>query len=299
MENSLKGVLDPANSILILLPTDPTFDTFAAGLSFFLALQGTKTTQIAASSPVTVEFNRLIGVNKVASELGNKNLVVSFYDYKAEDIERVSYDIEDGQFRLTVIPKPGIAAPNKDQVKLSYSGVSADTVILVGGVNENHFPAIFSKDLLGAKLVHIGNRVISSDSSKGILSFATPSSSISELIAKVLSQLSLPVDPDIATNLLMGIEDATDNYKSPEVTAETFEITAGLIRAGGRRLAKVGLDRQNFPPGAIPQTVTKSEPYREDLSMVADEKIEDKESTVEEPPEDWLQPKIYKGTSVS
>ena len=82
MENTFKTAVDSANSILILLPTNPDFDQVAAGLSLYLSLMGGKNIQISVSSPVTVEFNRLVAVNKIATELGNKNLVISFYDYK-------------------------------------------------------------------------------------------------------------------------------------------------------------------------------------------------------------------------
>ena len=307
MENSFKSVVESANSILVLLPTNPDFDQVAAGLSLYLSLMGGKNVQIAATSPITVQLNRLVAVNKISTELGNKNLVLSFYDYKAEDIEKVSYDIDNGQFRLTVIPKPGVAAPSRDQVKVAYTGVSADTVILIGGASEKHFPAIYSNDLVGTKLVHIGNRSLTSDSEKGILSFVGSAASVSEVIFSLINEANLTIDPDIATNLLMGIEDATDNFKSSDVGAKTFEMVAALMRAGGRRLANIGIDADAFPPGAIPGQTPVAQTQRASQSIVPQkdlkepEKPEEKvdESSIEEPPADWLQPKIYKGTSIS
>src|SRR3989344_5719320 len=100
MENSFRQIVEESKSILIILPNKPYFDQVAAGLSLFLSLRGSRNTQITSVSPMTVEFNRLIGVNKISQEVGNKNLVIRFTDYKASDIERVSYDIEDGQFKL-------------------------------------------------------------------------------------------------------------------------------------------------------------------------------------------------------
>jgi len=307
MEESFKSLLDSARSILILLPTNSNLDTTASGLSLYMALKEGRSVAISASSPITVEFNRLIGINKIATELGNKNLVISFYDYEASDIERVSYDIEDGRFRLTVIPKQGITAPTKEQIKLAYSGVSADTVILIGGASDKHFPSIFSKDLSGAKLIHIGNRELISDPSRGIISFSGMAASLSEVVLSLITEMNLSVNPDIATNLLMGIESATDNYKSPEVTPGTFEITASLMRAGGRRFAAAGLNYENFPPGAIPgqiplpQTQQSQHKVVKPQTPIMQEEVEESEKleTMEEPPSDWLQPKIYKGTSIS
>lgn len=283
MENSLRSIIDQSNSILILLPTKPYFDQVAAGLSLYLALREQKDISIVSPSPMVVEFNRLVGVNKVTQELGNKNLIITFTDYKASDIERVSYDIEGGQFRLAVIPKPGAPAPTKEQAQLSFAGVSADTVILVGGVNESHFPAISSKDLAGAKLVHVGNRQLTLSSDKQAISLARPTSSSSELVAKLIKESGLDIDADIATNLLMGIEEGTNRYSSSDISAETFALVADLMRAGGQRVTRVR-PQKPITTGVV------SPPYRPRVT-----KDDQKPKT----PKDWLEPKIYKGTSVS
>ena len=78
MENSFTSLIDAAASIVILLPTKPTFDQTAAGLALYLTLRDQKETSIVCPMPITVGFNRLIGVNKVVNELGNKNLTIKF-----------------------------------------------------------------------------------------------------------------------------------------------------------------------------------------------------------------------------
>jgi hypothetical protein len=287
MDNSsFKSQIDQAKSILILLPTKPYFDQVASGLSLFLALRSFKDISIACPSDMLVEFNRLIGVDKVTSDFGNRNLVIKFSDYKATDIERVSYDIENGEFRLSVIPKPEVNPPVKEHVILSYSGISADLVIMVGGANETHFPAITSKDLAGVKKLHLGTRQLAVSAGREVLSFASQTSSICELIYALLKQSEIELDTDIATNLLLGIEVATNHYSTDGVGADTFQAVADLLRAGARRQQKE--QRQSFPQGSIPGETLQQEPQ--------EERVETKD---ENPPKDWLGPKIYKGTSVS
>jgi hypothetical protein len=282
MDNSLKSLIDAANSILILLPTRPYFDQVAGGLGLYLAVRNKKNTSIACPSQMLVEFNRLVGVNKITPELGNKNLVIKFSDYKASGIERVSYDIENGEFKLTVIPKSDNNPPTKEQVNLTYSGVSADTVILIGGTNESHFPALSSKDLVGAKIIHIGVRSLTLSGASEIISFARPAASVAELIFNLIKETSFEIDSDIATNLLLGIQAGSNNFSSNMVTADTFQTFADLMRLGGKRHAQEAV-RQNYPVGSIPGEVP-----------VVQEEVETKE-----PPKEWLGPKIYKGTSVS
>lgn len=322
MENSFRTFVEGAKSILIILPVKPYFDQVAAGLALYLALRGERNTQVTSPSPMTVEFNRLIGVNKISQEVGNKNLVIRFVDYKATDIERVSYDIEDGQFKLTVIPKDQLTPPTQDQVELAFSGVSADVVILVGGVNESHFPMLSSKEFAGAKLLHMGTKDINIPG-KQIISFSRPASSISELVASVLRDSEMGVDEDAATNLIMGLEEATNNLTDPSLVADSFEILAWLMRLGGRRGARVGTSSAGLPPGVIPglpkspgapawqPPVQPREPQQppkqvNQQSDTASQSGNSKQQTAvdeddevgEEAPRDWLQPKIFKGTSV-
>jgi hypothetical protein len=317
MENSFKSVVSQSRSILILLPTEPLFDQVAAGMGLYLALRQGKDVQIFSPSAMTVEYNRIIGVNKITQELGNKNLIIRFADYKADDIERVSYDIENSQFRLTVIPRQRIAPPSQEQVELSYSGISADTIIMVGGVNENNFPMMGYKEFANANIVHIGTKDLTLSSNKTYLSFSKPASSVSEVTAGLIKESGFNIDEDVATNLLMGIESASDNFAGTNVTAETFLVISDLMSSGGKRISsQPALRREEFPQGAIPgqtfesqtpdQSLTKNQSRMPVVSQQLSQKQESQkpqeefsEDTEEEAPKDWLQPKIFKGTSVS
>ncbi|OGM28374.1 hypothetical protein A2962_02765 [Candidatus Woesebacteria bacterium RIFCSPLOWO2_01_FULL_39_61] len=304
MDNSFKSVLDKSKSVLVLLPTKPYFDQVASGLALYLALREDKQVSIACPTPMTVEFNRLIGVNKISQELGDKNLIIRFVDYKASDIERVSYDIENGQFRLTVIPKQNINPPTKDQLDLSYSGISAGTVIIVGGTSESHFPAISSKDLVGADLVHVGTKDISLSSNKSFVSFSRPASSVSEVLYSLIKESGLKIDEDIATNLLVGIEEGSNKFSEGTVTADTFAAVGELMRMGGKRNPQPeNLQKRDFPPGSIPGTFPANpQPQVSQQQAAHQQKLPEKSKDrqdEQQAPKDWLEPKIYKGTSIS
>lgn len=299
MDNSFSKLIDSASGILILLPTKPYFDQVAAGLSLYLSLVGKKETAISCPTPMTVGFNRLIGVDKISSEVGNKNLTIRFKGYDANNIEKVSYDIENGEFKLSVVPKTGLPSPQKEQIDLSYAGIAADLVLLIGGANDTHFPILESGELTGAKFAHIGTRTLTS--THEVMSLAKPGSSTSELVASLIKENGLTIDQDIATNLVMGIEEGSSNFTSSEVTPETFETFAYLLRSGGQRQSRTKLSPMGFPPGAIP-TEPWSKPVQEQVPQQVEpviEQVENKEEVIENPPEDWLQPKVFKGTSVS
>lgn len=293
--------------MLVMLSARPNFDTVAAGLSLYLSLHDSKEATISCPSQMMVGFNRLIGINKITSELGNKNLTIRFKGYDATGIDKVSYDIENGEFKLTVVPKSGILAPQSEQVNLSYSGISADLVILVGGSTEADFPILGSEQIANAKVVHIGYRSLSTNHE--VMSLAKPGSSNSELVTVLIKENGLSMDADVATNLVAGIEEGSRNFTSNEVTPETFEIFAHLMRSGGKRLPRVKLNPSNFPPGSIPtrpfvkQQMPQRPPKVIPAQQIPEERdAQDIEGTQESeadinPPDDWLQPKVFKGGS--
>jgi len=304
MENSFASLIDAATSILVVLPTKPYFDQIAAGLSLYLAIHDRKEVSIYCPSPMMVGFNRLIGVNKISAEIGNKNLVIKFAGYDATNIDKVSYDIDNGEFKLTVVPKGDQVAPQKEQISVNYAGISAGLVILVGGANDSHFPILASNELANAKIAHVGTRVL--DSQKEVMSFAKPGATTSELVASLVKENGLTMDADCATNLVMGIEEGSAGFTSNEVKPETFETFAFLLRNGGQRMPKVKLSPMNFPVGSIPTQpfkaqVSNSIPATQPVSNPEPvvEQVENKEEIIENPPSDWLQPKIYKSAAVN
>jgi len=275
MEDSFKSLIASAKSILILLPEKPNFDQVASGLSLFLALgqeQG-KEVNVFCSTQMVVEFNRLVGVNKIKNELGNKNLGISFSNYNPQGIEKVSWDIDNGEFKLTIVPKPNVIPPTEDQVHVSYAGVATDLVILVGGTNDDSFPALKTGELVNAKLVHVGISELRL-TGKTVSSLATAGSCVSEVVSNLIKKSGYEINADIATDLLMGIEEGTGGFAGSGVSADTFGMIADLMRAGGKRLSQGQVEAKDYPVGAIPGAAGQV-------------------------PSSWTEPKIFKGTSVS
>lgn len=319
MDQSLNNFIQKHDSVLILLPSSARFDEVAAGLSLYLSLSENKQVSVTSSDPMRVEFNRLVGVNRVTQEIGNKNLVIKFMNYKADNIEKVSYDIENGQFKLTVVPKQGQSSPQTNQVEMSYSGFSGGGAIAVGGANVNQFPVLGSEDMKLDSIIHIGTKELSGQTDN-IMSLVKPSSSVSELVYDHLKQSGVEVNSDAATNLIMGIEEGSDNFSDNNVTADTFQVIADLMKKGGKRAPKPE-SQDNFPPGSIPGQKKEVEEQKEEKKIEKQQKQEKSGSQVksqqqpqqekkqqndsdavksidESPPKSWLEPKIFKGTSI-
>lgn len=239
-QTDVKGVLDSSREVLIALSRNSSFDGLASGLSLYLALTANgKRVNIVSTSPMLVEFNQLVGVDKVGSNLSNggRNLIVSF-PYQEGSIEKVSYNIENDTFNLVIEPREGYPLVTPDKLSYSFGGGSYDLVIVVDADSLNDLGEIYSQNqnLFSQKqVINIDNSP--SNQRYGKINLIDPNlATISEMVTNFLSAWGLRMDPDIATNLLAGITVGSANFTSPTSTVATFEAAAICMRNGARKL---------------------------------------------------------------
>ncbi|MBI4058175.1 hypothetical protein HY408_00240 [Candidatus Gottesmanbacteria bacterium] len=273
---AFKETLEPARTVVIVMPEVASRDAIAAGLALYLSLkQLQKTVTVVCGKPATVGLSHLVGINKLTTKTGNKNFVISL-DYQEGAIEKVSYNIEGNKFNLVIEPRTGAPLLDEKNVSYSYSGMGADLIITIEAPTKESLGKLYfeNKSLFDEKpLVVIDNKT--ANAQYGKINLVRPSASVSELVAHLLRVGELPVDMDIASNLYDGITFTTHNFTSAQVNAVTFESAAWLMHQGAR---KVGVLRQEELP-------------RREFSRREDEELP-------ETPPDWLKPKIYKGSTL-
>ena len=249
--NQFQDTIAKGRSVLIILPKRPSFDAVAAGVSLYLSLTNFgKQVSIACPTPMIVDFNRLVGVDKVTDKLSGKNLIVEFAPEASVNIERVRYDGDTESLKLIVVPISGKQPPKEDQVRLNYSGVGADTVILVGVETKGDLGEFAQEEeLVSSQMIIIGRNPI--HEFMGSVEVIDPQiGSFSQIVAEVLPQANLPIDVDIATNLFGGIERASKGFSALWVDASTFAACAKLMETGASR---------QFPPGAGRVNIDRNE----------------------------------------
>ena len=305
------NALKTAKTVLILLASDPSLDVVAAGLSLYLSLtQRQLNASIGCSTPMTVNFNRLFGVNKIKSHIGNQNLVVSF-NYSEDSLEKVSYDKDPAaqKFHLTIEPKAGKQPLDPGQVEFSYTGSNADLIFVLGARTLEDLGELYQqeKTLLDNKqktLVNLSH--LDKNSQFGTVNLYDPESSgCSEITLNLIKALGLPLEPDMATNLLAGIEVSTNNLQSPKITADTFETIAELMRLGAKKghLASISRPTQ-FPQvktlprpvsPTLPQPIPQAQPAPPPLQMPTASPLMPQPIPASPQP-DWLKPKVFKSS---
>lgn len=314
----LHEIITKATSGAIVLPINPTQDALAAATSLYLGLVKLgKNITLVSTQEVQSD---LTAADKIQSNLitGGDNLVVSF-PYTDGAIDKVDYNIQGENFNLIITPRQGYPKMSPDQVKYNYTGGNLDFIIIIDSPTLNNLGSTYTENqnqFQGREIINIDRHL--TNSFFGTVNFVNKvSSSISELILSVLQGLRIEIDKDIATNLYAGISAATNNFTSYSVNAETFEHIATLLRMGA--LKKV-IKKPDFSPSINPfeyptqQTMSQSQPIvrpvqqpkfqqtiRNSPEMQNVKSIETVEKeTQPEPqsPQDWLKPKIFKGSGL-
>lgn len=287
--------IEKYNSFAICLPVNPIVDTIAAGTALYLGLiKLGKNTAISSSADISSKFT-LNAVDKIQKNLnsGGNNLVVSF-PYTDGSIDKVTYNIEGNFFNLIIQPRENQSKIDPSQVKYSYTGGQIDAIFTIDAptldspslgslydINRNQFK--------GKDIINIDRHV--TNSHFGTINLVKKSlSSTSEIIMLILHYAKVEITPDIATNLYIGIKNATNNFTAYSVNAETFENSAFLLKAGAKKLSSFSEPSQN---------TNLQPPIFEKPPAQSIDNVESKEPQIEEEtPVDWLKPKIFKGSNL-
>ncbi|HUV47014.1 MAG TPA: hypothetical protein VMW29_02670 [Candidatus Bathyarchaeia archaeon] len=299
--NSVQESCGKARNILVLIPTNPNLDKIATSLALFLSFKKQeKQVMVACPSSMTVAFNRLVGVDKIAQKIGNRNLIISF-DYQKDSIEKVSYNIEDKKFNLVVEPRAGYPALDPNKVSYSYAGTDADLIFVVGALRLEDLGNFYLNEKKTFDKATIVNLDIQNNNTKfGQINLVDSQfTSLSELVALVLQGLNFSVDQDIVTNILAGIEANTSNLQSPNTSASAFETVAWCLKNGAKRGSAqienpmTGLQPPFVSPQGAPLAPAPIFKPRNEVDQVR----KAPEAPAKQPPPDWFKPKIFKGST--
>lgn len=267
--DDIKPLIDKAKDILIVTHVNPTYDSMGSALSLYLGLKSMgKIVTVACPTPIIVEYSSFVGANKLQTTIAKKNFVISL-DYEDGSIEKVSYNIEGKKFNLIIEPRPGFAEFSQDKVMYSHAGTAVDTIITVDTKHLGGLCKVYEED----KDLFATHPIINIDSHQdnakyGTVNIVGDSGTTAELTARFLTALGIVLTEDMATNILHALYKTTDSFQN-HVTAQTFEVAAQCVKAGGKQIVA---QQKIAEPVTPPKT--------------------------EAPPEDWLKPKIYKSSNL-
>jgi nanoRNase/pAp phosphatase (c-di-AMP/oligoRNAs hydrolase) len=290
-------------TIGIVTAQNPSLDEMGAALALYLSLvQVGKSVAIATPENPLVEVSSLVGIDKVKTALTGESgdLTVSF-PYQEGEIEKVSYTLENGL--LNIVVKAGEKGLSFEEKEVSFTRAQGvpNLLFAVGVPRLSDLGKLF--DIAGLKdtmIVNIDNKAENQGFGDIIMVYPMLSS-ISEQVANLIISLNLRIDIDIAQNLMYGISQATNNFQDVKTSALAFEMVAILMKNGAIRVSSKKLQSESanteqfFPKPASRNQNTQVSQFAS--KPTAKQQEPEKEVTNENPPEDWLAPKIYKGST--
>ena len=294
--SKIKEAIDKYTNIAIVTRKDPSVDEMGAALSLYLSLKLTgKNLSIATPSQPLVEVSSLVGINEVKTTLGAESgdLIVSF-PYKEGEIEKVSYTRDDNFLNIVVkAGEQGLGFKETD-VKFVRGTTAPELLFVIGTPRVSDLGKLFDPAILKDTIVvNIDNKA--ENQGFGDIAMVSPRlSSISEGVGSLILSLNLNMDRDIAQNLMLGIAVATNNFQEESTSALAFEMAGSLMRTGALR-PTVSLPRRKMN---MTFEEKEEKPELADIQQpIVQEPVKPEEKKIENPPEDWLEPKIYKGST--
>lgn len=274
-------LLEKATNVMVIFGEKPSLDIVSSAASIYLAIKQMGKQAVLLHPPGLGEFDsNICGLKEAVSKLGNKNLVVAF-DYEKEKIGDVSYHIneESKKFYLTIKPTKGSKPLDSKMVEFHYTEAEADLVILVGVHNLQSLGSLYNQyksfydqtDIVTIHKFNVPMGRVKINTSGFVC--------ISEAIAQLLMSLKIDITPEIATNLLMGLETATDSFHSLATTGTTFAIASHLMKFGARRIRRKKSTTSNLFTNKLIKTQQKTV---NDFSSTAGQPVSIKKS-VEKP----------------
>lgn len=290
--SQIKDILDTNDKINIAVGKNPSFDDMAAALSLYLSLTDMgKTVAVASPKEPLVEHSSLVGIDKVKSGFGTDtgDLIVSF-PYREGEIEKISYTLEDGLLNIIVkSAQEGLSFSEKD-VLFKRSGGSSAPLFVIGTARLSDLGNLFDTQALkDTTIINLDNRA-DNQGFGDIVLVSQAYSSVSEQVASLIASLNLTLDIDTAQNLLLGIEDATKNFQDIRTSPTAFEMAALLINKGALR-------KSTGIPKKEDMIIEKTSSFFPQRLQRQEQKPKTEDRKSKNPPQDWLTPKIYKGST--
>lgn len=244
--NNIKNRVQNASRVLVVMPAQVNVDKLASGLALYLSLKASgKNVSIVSEAIPMVAHSNLFGIGELKNQLpaGSGNFMVHLdgvADPNATDplkkvptLEKLDWNTTGSTLNLVFHTVAGQRfEPTKVSSGFENSGFDLVFVIGAASVAEIGNLYIQNKDVFNQTQIVNIDKTQANTNFGGLNLVGTESSTLSQIIAEVLNGAQLPFDKDIATNILSGIYDATNNLIGV-VDAETFSAVSKALSAGG------------------------------------------------------------------
>ena len=232
------GTLERAKRPVIVLSQTANADDFVTAMSVAtLLLKLGKPVEIVTSGgPAPKAISFLPTVCPVKGDLPNIRKLTIHVDAKDTKIDELSYDVQDGELQIHLLPKTGAWTP--EQVRVSTDGYKYDLIIAIGVRELENFGDLFKRYadfFFETPIVNMDHHP--SNEHFGQLNVVDMNAvSCSEVCHDLFKQLDESlIDTQVATLLLTGMIFKTKSFRASNVSPKTLKVAGELIARGAER----------------------------------------------------------------
>lgn len=249
-------LLQTKKNILITTRANPSGDSIAAALAFYLVLKklGKKVSLRIDNAALALanKFDFLPAYQNIASGIENDGKIIVEFNLKGGGLRGLTYHVDGDNLAITILPDD--AKLRLDQPIIRDRSYAYDLAITVDTSDLESLGKIYDEHrefFYDVPIINIDHQADNEHFGELNLVELTAVST-TEIIYNLLEvwQKSL-IDKDIATCLLAGIIGESKSFQTPNITPRTLSIASELIGLGAERELIVERIYGNKPIGAL------------------------------------------------
>lgn len=232
----ISDLIKKSQSPLILISEKNEGAAIAGALALFLALKKiNKNPEIVCVEDIPEKFSYLPEVNSIAHKISADHFYKIFINMGDEKINELTYEKLDKVLTIFLSTKAGNIS--RESINIDSSKFTHDLIIAVAALSMEPLGRLYleNKEFFSkTPIISIGSPFPNQFRGANLTEVAVRF--ISERVAGLTREiLGSDWDQKIATLLLSGIINETNNFQSPKIDHKIFSLTASLMNAGADR----------------------------------------------------------------
>ncbi len=222
---------------LIVIPTNSSGDAISGALALFWAFKkNKKNPRLSCSKKIPQKFSFLAGCDLIRQNVSDNFIYEISLEIGNETIEEPRFVKSKDKIKFCFRSKN--CDIKKDSLKFEPPFFEYDSIFSIGSPSLKSLGRIYSDGqniFSNLPIANIDNH--RSNENFGNINSVNPDcSSVSEIIARIIEESpDLEIDKEIATLLLAGIIEKTENFQTSFIDSEIFYLTAYLLGLGAER----------------------------------------------------------------
>ncbi len=222
---------------LIVIPTNSSGDAISGALALFWAFKkNKKNPRLSCSEKIPPKFSFLAGCDLIGQNVSDNFTYEISLETGNQEIEKARFIQSENNVKFYFESKN--CDIKKDSLKFEPPSFEYDSIFSIGSPNLKSLGRIYSDSpniFSNLPIANIDNH--GSNENFGNINLVNSScASVSEIIARIIEESpDMEIDNEIATLLLTGIIEKTENFQASFIDSELFYLTAYLLGLGAER----------------------------------------------------------------